>query len=198
MSVETISKPLRSNAPGAEIIFRGLRYTSASDAKCRAEDCGTRSIHVHPLIAFTPKPRSGGARRRCGARGEGDLSFRGSSEKKKGKGKRTEPEKRGEGLSNRVHRGMETGRGSAAQREIHYITKESVEWEEKKETTRESGKGTAMIAFRFRRLCLRIYLFLCLSFVFASAKTVYTHRDFVTFLSSSTGEVSVLENNRPP
>ena len=119
MSVETISKPLRSNAPGAEIIFRGLRYTSASDAKCRAEDCGTRSIHVHPLIAFTPKPRSGGARRRCGARGEGDLSFRGSSEKKKAKeahGNR----KRGGGISNRIHRGMEMGRGSTAQREIHY------------------------------------------------------------------------------
>ena len=119
MSVETISKPLRSNAPGAEIIFRGLRYTSASDAKCRAEDCGTRSIHVHPLIAFTPKPRSGGARRRCGARGEGDLSFRGSSEKKKAKeahGNR----KRGGEISNRIHRGMEMGRGSTAQREIHY------------------------------------------------------------------------------
>ena len=120
MSVETISKPLRSNAPGAEIIFRGLRYTSASDAKCRAEDCGTRSIHVHPLIAFTPKPRSGGARRRCGARGEGDLSFRGLSEKKKQR-KRTETEKEEGGLiSNRIHRGMEMGRGSTAQREIHY------------------------------------------------------------------------------
>ena len=121
MSVETISKPLRSNAPGAEIIFRGLRYTSASDAKCRAEDCGTRSIHVHPLIAFTPKPRSGGARRRCGARGEGDLSFRGSSEKKKQR-KRTETEK--EEGEFRIESIVAWRWGEGAPRREKYITME--------------------------------------------------------------------------
>ena len=143
MSVETISKPLRSNAPGAEIIFRGLRYTSASDAKCRAEDCGTRSIHVHPLIAFTPKPRSGGARRRCGARGEGDLSFRGSSDKKKEKEARGNRKKRrGDFESNPSWHGDGEREHRAERNTLPWrgTTKEIMESEAQKETARESGK----------------------------------------------------------
>ena len=61
----------------------------------------------------------------------------------------------------------------------------------------ESDNGTAMIALHsaFGDCVLG---FICssvsLSF-FLSAKTVYTHRFFFTFLSSSTREVSVSDNN---
>ena len=40
------------------------------------------------------------------------------------------------------------------------------EEEERQETTRESGKGTAMIASRFRSLCVGISSLLLLSLVF--------------------------------
>ena len=71
----------------------------------------------------------------------------------------------------------------ARQKEIdlpwRVTTKETMGSEEKQETARASGKGTVMIAFRFRRFGVGISSLLFLSSVFVSAENVFAHKDFL-------------------
>ena len=69
------------------------------------------------------------------------------------------------------------------------------EEQERQETARESGKGTAMIASRFRSLCLGISSLLLLSLVFLFPRKAFSSINiFLTVLLSSIVEVLVFDN----